>query len=253
MTASTFDLPFSGHFLLLAALAALCVGLAKSGISGIAIVAVLLMAEIFPARESTGVLLITLITGDLFAVILYRRHAQWWHIVRLLPCAIAGIVLGWLIMRHVPGGSFRALIGWLVLLMAVMQGWRLLRPLSLQRVPHTRLFQWIMGLFAGSTTMIANAAGPVMSVYLLAVGLPKMQFVGTAAWFFFIINLIKVPFSLQQGLITASSFTLNLLLIPFVAIGIFAGKRLLAWIPQKLFEILILTFAIFAAVRLILA
>ncbi len=237
----------------MAAVAALCVGLAKSGVPGIGLLPILLMAEIFPARESTGVLLLTLITGDFFAVFLYRRHAQWWHILRLLPPAVLGIVLGWLVMRHIPGGSFRALIGGVVLLMAVPQSWRILHPLTLQRVPHTRLFQWAMGLFAGSTTMIANAAGPVMSVYLLAVGLPKMQFVGTAAWFFFIINLIKVPFSLQQGLITASSLTLNLLLVPAVALGIFTGRRLLTGIPQRLFEIMILTFAIFAALRLILA
>ena len=133
-----------------------------------------------------------------------------------------------------------------------MQGLRTLRPRAFQQVPHTRGFQWGAGLFAGSTTMMANAAGPVMAVYLLAVNLPKLQFVGTGAWFFLIVNLFKVPFSLQLGLITFPSITVDLLMIPAVAAGIFAGRSLVGHIPQKLFEALVLAFAIVASLRLIL-
>ncbi len=239
------------HQWLLAALAALSIGLAKSGFAGIGILAVILMAEIMPARESTGALLPMLIVGDIFAVIAFKKHAQWNHVFRLLPPAFAGVVLGWAIMGRIPTGHFRAVMGLIVLIMVVLEIVRRLRPKMFEKVPHTRAFAWSMGGWTGVTTMLANAAGPVMIMYLLAVDLPKLQFIGTSAWFFLILNLSKVPFSYQLGLINMGTLTLNLLMIPIVGLGVLGGRLLIGFIPQRLFVTLVLLFAGLASIRLI--
>jgi uncharacterized protein len=238
---------------LLAAIAALSVGLAKSGFAGIGIVAVILMATILPARESTGALLPLLIAGDVFALIAFRKHAQWHHVLRLLPPAVIGVAIGWKLMRYITDTNFRPVLGWIVLLMVVLEVIRRLRPLLFEQVPHSRWFAWTIGGWTGITTMLANAAGPVMTLYLLAVNLPKLQFVGTSAYFFLILNISKLPFSYNLGLINPSSLTLNAALIPVVGLGIFSGRTLIQFVPERVFVILVLSFAALAALRLIVS
>ncbi len=242
----------TAHQWWLAAIAALCIGLAKSGFAGVGTVTVLLMAEIMPARESTGAVLPLLICGDIFASAAFRRHAQWRHIWRMLPPALAGVVVGYFLMQRIKGDFFRPVIGWIVLVLVILQVARKWKPGAFDHVPHTRWFAWLMGSSSGIATMMANAAGPIMTLYLLAINLPKIEFVGTSALFFLIVNVIKVPFSAHLGLINGSSLALNVILVPFVALGILIGRRMLAIVPQQLFEILVLIFAIAASIRLIL-
>ncbi len=94
----------------------------------------------------------------------------------------------------------------------------------------------MMGMFAGFTTMVANAAGPVMSLYLLAMRLEKLEFLGTGAAFFLLINWVKVPFVAQLGLITSQSLMLNLYLAPAVACGALIGRPIVERINQRYFE-----------------
>ncbi|HZN59098.1 MAG TPA: sulfite exporter TauE/SafE family protein [Planctomycetota bacterium] len=235
----------------LAVIAALCVGLAKGGFVGIGLFTIILMAEIAPARESTGLVLPLLICGDVFAVLMYRRHAQWKHIFRTLPVAMAGVVLGWIVMPRIPADSFRKVIGWILLTMIALQFLQRLRPNAFRGVLESRGFGWSMGAWSGFTTMLANAAGPVMTLYLLAVNLPKLEFVGTGAWFFLVINAFKVPFSWQLGLIGGTSLALNLVLVPAVLAGLMVGRRLIALVPQKQFEGILLVLAALASLRLV--
>ena len=108
-----------------------------------------------------------------------------------------------------------------------------------------------MGIMAGVTTMLANAAGPVMALYFLAIALPKLEFVGTSAWFFLAINLFKVPFSVGLGLIHSQTLLFNAVLVPAIVIGLLSGRWLVTRIPQKLFDALLLTFVGIAALRMI--
>ena len=109
-----------------------------------------------------------------------------------------------------------------------------------------------MGLLAGMTTMMANAAGPVMGLYLLSVSLPKAEFVGTSAWFFFLINLVKLPFSAQLGVVTRESLAFNAVLCPLIVAGLFLGRIIIQRIPQKTFDTLVLMFAVVASLKLLL-
>lgn len=236
----------------LAGIAALGIGVSKSGLPGISLLHVVLFAQLFPGITSTGVVLPMLIAGDLGAVRLFRRHAQWPHVWRTLPPAFAGVIAGWWIMGRLPATRFGPIIGGIVLALALVQLLRDLKPGVFQQVPHSRGFAWTMGFIAGVTTMLANAAGPVMGLYLLAVALPKDAFVGTSAWFFLLINLLKLPFSAQLGLITPETLAFNALLVPGILAGLLLGRSFVSRIPQKWFDILVLAFAVAAAFKLLL-
>jgi hypothetical protein len=235
----------------LAVVAALCIGISKSGFSGLGLATVVIMAKLFPPLQSTGILLPLLICGDMGAVVAFRQHAQWKQIWRMLPPTAIGIIAGFGLMHLIPAHGFRPVIGWVVLTMTAVQTLRRFRPALFERMPHTNAFAWTMGGTCGLTTMLANAAGPVMALYFLAIELPKLVFVGTGAWFFLIVNVFKVPFSYQLGLIHGGSLLFNLVLIPAVAAGILTGRRLIHVIPQKLFETVLLIFTAIASLNLI--
>jgi uncharacterized membrane protein YfcA len=235
------------------AIVAVCsvmVGISKTGIPGCGILVVPLMAMAISARQSTGVLLGILILTDLFAVSYYRRAAVWGHIFRLIPATLAGIAAGYIVMRYISSEQLKPIIGIIVLGMLAVNWWRNHKMNDESPVPKNWWFALSMGFLAGLTTMMANAAGPVMIVYLLAMRLPKIEFVGTSAWFFFIVNWLKVPFSTQLGLMTAESIKLDLLMLPFIAAGAILGIFALKKIPQKVFEITIQALAAAAAVKL---
>lgn len=236
---------------LLVAFAAACIGFSKSGFVGVGMVAVLLMAQVMPARESTGTILPMLIVADLFAVRAFRRFAVWSHLVRLLPTAVLGVLTGFLIMPYIPDDSFGPVIGWIMMvLLGLMVVQRFTNRMAMTALEHPAV-AWCTGWVAGVTTMIANAAGPVMGIYLLTARLPKWEFVGTGAWYFLIVNLVKVPFSASMGLITPSSLLLNLAATPVILAGIVIGRWLLGKINQAVFEWLMIVFVLLGALRLI--
>ena len=211
----------------------------------------LLFAVVFQARESTGFVLPLLIVGDICAVVIYRRVVIWKIFWNLLPPGVAGVVLGFLLMGVIPASVFGPLIGWIILALIALQFVRGWMGEKLDHVFESRGFGIVMGVLAGVTTMIANAAGPVSTLYFLSVGLPKWNLIGTSSWFFFVINLTKVPLSASLGLTNAYSLTLALALAPLVVIGFFSGRKLAASMPQKLFERFLLVCTAIGALRLI--
>lgn len=235
----------------LALLAAFGVGLSKSGFAGVGLFHVVVFAHLFGARPSTGIILPMLLIGDISTLVAFRQHARWEYVWRILPPALVGILIGWLAMHRIDNAHFRPVVGGIILLLAVLQIARMWRPQWFAHVPHATWFAWTLGLTAGVTTMLANAAGPIVALYLLAIALPKFEFVGTSAWFFFIINAIKVPLSTELGLIDFDTLRFNLLLAPVIVCGLLGGRWLVHRVPQKLFDSLLLIFASMAAVRLI--
>jgi uncharacterized membrane protein YfcA len=234
-----------------ALVAAIGVGISKAGFSGFSLLHVLIFAWIFGARGSTGVVLPLLIVGDLSAVRTFHTHARWAYIRRMLPPACVGVVLAAIFMSRVSDATYKPILGWIILALASLHLVRQLRPQWFGDVPHSRAFGWTMGFIAGAMTMMANAAGPIFVLYAIAVGLPKFELVGTGAWFFFIMNLFKVPFSVGLGLIQAPTLLLNLVLLPPILIGVAIGRRLTQVVPQDLFNTLLLIFAAIAALRLV--
>jgi uncharacterized membrane protein YfcA len=233
------------------ALCALMVGISKTGIPGFGILVVPLMAAVLPARASTGVLLGILILADLFAVTYHRHNAKWGYVLRLLIPSLVGIVAGYFGMKVISDRQLKPIIGGIVLVMLAVNYWRTATKGKDAPVPTKWWFAGGLGFLAGLTTMMANAAGPITTIYLLAMRLPKVEFVGTAAWFFFVINWLKVPFSVRLDVMTKESLKLNLLMLPFIAAGSVMGIFFLKRIPQKAFSAVVQFLAAAAAIKLL--
>jgi uncharacterized membrane protein YfcA len=236
---------------ILAAAAAFGLGAGKGGLAGLSLFHVTVFAFLFGARDSSGIVLPMLVVGDVGAVATYRRHARWDYIWRMLPPCIAGILAGAVLMQRLSDAAFKPVVGWIILLLTVLQVMQMRWPHWFGGVPHARWFAWSIGLLAGVTTMLANAAGPIIALYALSVSLPKYEYVGTSAWLFMIVNALKVPFSAALGLIRPDTLQLNLVLLPMVLAGLATGRWLIQRIPQRAFDLFLLTFAGVAALRLI--
>jgi uncharacterized membrane protein YfcA len=237
----------------LAGLGAFLIGLSKTGIGGIGILAVTIFSSVFPARGSVGLVLVLLICADVVAVTAFRRHAVWSHLWPLFPWTIAGVLLGYFAMGRVDDLQVRKMIGSILVLLVSVQFRQYFKGTQeRERIArHGLLYIALMGLAAGFTTMVANAAGPIMILYLLAAGLPKMEFVGTGAWYFLLMNCFKVPFSWKLGLINPASLSVDLMLAPLAVAGALSGRKLLPYIDQRLFEGLALSTTFLAALRLV--
>lgn len=229
------------------------VGFSKTGLPGVSLPAILMMTEAFPedAKLAVGAILPVLLVGDVFAVTWYRHHAQWKYLVSLFPYVAVGMVPGGVVLWLAKSNELRPVIGVLVLLLLALEFAR--RWYDWEEVPNQWWFVGLMGLLAGFATIIAHAAFPVMTIYLLSRGAAKREFIGTAAWFFLILNLSKIPIYLfLGGMITQTTVRFDLLVAPVAVAGGVVGVYFLSRIPQKLFDVLALTLAGAAAVRLIL-
>ena len=231
---------------------ALLIGLSKTGVPGLGTVIVPSMANIFPSRASTGILLPLLIAADLIAIIIYKKDALWPILLRMFPWTLLGIVFGWITLSKVSDNQLRIVIG-IIILVTVISGfiWNsFINKKKNMLLPN--FFLPAASISAGFTTMLANAAGPVVTIFLISINLKKRQFVGTSAWFYFVINLIKVPFSVQLGLISQSSLTLNLMATPAIFVGGLIGILILKKIPETVFSYSVQILALLAAVNLFL-
>jgi len=233
-------------------LGAFLMGMGKGGLPGIGNITIVLFVMIFPAKVSVGVLLPVLISADLIAVTVYKRHAVWKHLWPLFPWTALGVALGWAFLGRVDDAVVAKSIGFILIAMTALHLWRKYK-LSGKEDPisHSKWLVIITGILAGFTTMIANGAGPVMMLFFLAVGLPKMEFIGTGAWFFMLLNWFKVPFGWNLGIISPETLAVDLWLFPFAMIGVLFARYLIKWVPQRLFEILIWAFTVLASVRLL--
>jgi hypothetical protein len=244
------DLLWFGWALL--GVAALVIGLSKTAVPGAGTVAVAVFAAVLPAKQSTGTILLLLIVADLFAVLTYRRHTNWRALLGLAPAVVAGILLGVVFLFFADDVWVKKTIG--VILLAVIAITLFRRRMGSQVMGDGshRVAAATYGTLGGFTTMVANAAGPVMSMYFLAARFPVKEFLGTAAWFFAIVNISKVPFSIGLGLITVPGLLVDLVLVPLVVVGALVGRWLAGRLNQTVFERLVILFTIVGAVYLLI-
>jgi uncharacterized membrane protein YfcA len=240
---------------LLCVVAALFCGVGKAGLAGLGMLNVLIMAHLIPGTASSGVVLPMLIAADVLACAIFgTKNVDWRAIGRLIGPMVVGIIIGWKVLeflQHSQSRAFERLVGAMVLAMVMVQVLRQRVPAFDRALPHSRLFGWSVGLLAGLATMIANAAGPIGTIYFLILGFAKREFIATMAWLFLVVNLFKVPFSAQQGLITGETLRFNAMLSPAIVAGFFLGRWAIAKIPQRPFEQVVLALTIVAALRLI--
>lgn len=230
------------------AISALLVGFSKTSVGGLGILVVPLMAIAVPGPASTGLLLPILVMADVMAVIAYHRACEWVVILRIFPITALGVCIGYLIMDVLPRAIFSPILGTIILVMLTFSLILEKRPIS---PTGNRIITWAVGICAGISTMVANAAGPLMGIYLLQQGLPKNNFVGTRAWYFLILNLFKLPFSAHLGFVTLSSLKVNLYAVPLIVLGALIGVAVIKYIDVSLFKWIVRIAASVSAIKLL--
>lgn len=235
----------------LALTAGVLIGFSKTGVPGTALPGVAMMAMAFPddTRKSVAVVLALVLTGDIPAVLYYRKHCDWSKIVKLFPYVALGMVPAYFLLDWARDDRLRPILGGLVFVLLLLELCR--TRFKWDHLPHRQWFSALMGGLAGFTTMVGNAAGPIMSIYCLTLGFQRHAFIGTFAWFFFIVNLTKVPLLVIQGTATQETFLLGAKLIPAVLLGALLGIYALPRISQIWFDRLVKLLAAAAGVALI--
>ena len=215
-------------------LCAMGIGMAKTGLGGLGMVVVPVMANIFGAKSSTGILLLLLIMADFFGVRYYHMHADLRQLIKLIPSTIIGILTGVLIGNILSDVDFQFLLG------AVIISGALIMVIKVD-IKENNLFSIAVGFLGGFITMIGNAAGPIMSIYFLSMGFDKNKFIGTAAWFFLFVNLFKVPMHvLIWKTIDLNILLFDLSLFPFILVGAVTGVWIVKKIPERPYKIFVI-------------
>lgn len=223
------------------ALGAFLVGISKTAIPGFNTVSVALFASVLPAKTSTGALLILLMVGDIFALLAYRKHAHWPTLTRMVPAVLLGLIVGAVFLYLASDTGVRRGIGALLLMLMGLTLWQrhqATKPTTTgQESSGARpLATTFFGGLGGFTTMVANSGGPVMSMYFLVARFPVQTFLGTAAWFFAVMNILKLPFSVGLGIIDFSTLYLDAVLVPAVLGGAWCGWRFASHMSQQFFD-----------------
>ena len=236
----------------LLASAVIVVGISKAALPGANLVPVAIFASILPARTSTATLLVLLLVGDILAMVMYRRHADWPLLIRLAPAVLLGMIVGGFFLAFADDAGVRKVIGGILLVMVALTFWLRRRPVRVGGGRHGSRVQSIgYGSLGGFTTMVANAGGPVMSLYFLALRIDVKAFLGTAAWFFAIVNVAKIPVAFTLGLFTMPGLIVDAVLVPAVVIGALVGRKIAARMNQAVFDRLIFGLTIVAALYLL--
>jgi len=250
ITLFTFQL--SHVELLLLFTVALLIGMGKTGVHGTGMAAVPVLALVFGGKLSSGIMLPILCIADIFAVVYYHRHANWSHLLRIFPWAALGVFAGTYIGDQIDDEIFRFIMGFTILISLSIMVWQ--ERSRAVRVPNLFWLAAVLGILGGFTTMVGNLAGSMMALYLLTMRLPKLEFIGTAAWFFLIINLFKIPFHVYiWETITFDSFMIDMITIPAVGLGAVLGIYVVKKIPETYYRwFIIATTAMASALMVVL-
>ncbi|QNN63976.1 sulfite exporter TauE/SafE family protein [Leucobacter denitrificans] len=235
--------------------AAVLIGLSKTALPGVNTLSIAIFAAFLPPKESTAALLLLLIVGDIFALISYRRHADWKTLIKLIPAVAGGLGVGALFLAFADDTWVRRAIAVILLALVLYAVWQRIRTHKnptkpRQQTEGSAIARAGYGSLGGFTTMVANAGGAPMSLYFLSAGFPVKAFLGTAAWFFAIINLVKVPIMASLGLFIPEVLSLALLTVPGVVVGAILGRWIASRIQQRSFEYAILLFTALGAIYL---
>jgi uncharacterized membrane protein YfcA len=242
---------YSTTNLILIALSAFIIGLSKAGLKGIDMLNVTIMTIVFGGKASTGIVLPLLCAADLMAVKYYHRHAQWPHVIKLMPWMVTGILVGVFVGKDLNEAIFRKVMATIIVLTVVII--LVIEFRKVMMVPGNKLFTAGMGLISGFTTMLGNLAGAFSNIYFLAMRLPKNDFIGTAAWVFLLINFFKLPFQVFYWKnITATSLLTDLLLVPFLVLGFWCGIKLVARIKDDRYRQVVIVLTLIGAIFIFL-
>ena len=242
---------FSSTNLVLIFMAAFIIGLAKAGLKGIDMLNVTIMAIVFGGKASTGIVLPLLCVADIGAVLYYHRHAQWKHFWKIIPWMAIGILIGVYTGKDIDENVFRKIMAVIIIVTVIIM--LAMEARKSFTVPANFFFVSATGLAAGFTTMLGNLAGAFANIYFLALRMPKNGFIGTAAWVFLVINLFKLPFQVFVWRnINAASLKVDLLLLPALVLGFWAGIKIVYRIKDDNYRKIVIVLTLIGAAAIFL-
>lgn len=235
-------------------------GWERAGLRASVMPAVPLLAVSLGAVNALGYMVPILIAGDIFSVIYYKKHADKSSIKKLIPFALTGIIIGMVTGKHLSGDSFNRIIASFIIISLVITliNQNLLKKganlnVKSKTVSSTFLSKTgpLFSIVTGFVSMLGGSGGPVISTYYLITNVSKNVFIGTTAWFFFFVNLIKLPlyFFVWKNISTNSLIT-DLCLLPITALGILSGIFIVKRINEKVFKTIIFIITFFSALKL---
>ncbi len=232
-------LPTDPVFYAVATLAVLIVGLAKGGFAGLGAAAMPLLVLVMDPVRAAAMLLPILMVQDVVSVWAFRKSFDLPTLKLMVPGAIAGIFLGWLLAAHVPTDGVRAIVG----LIAVAFGaYRLLDARGISLCLKGELPLWLgsfCGAVAGFTSQVAHAGGPPFQVWALSRNFPHTVFIGTSSIFFALINWLKVPAYFALGQFTWENMRLTLIFLPLAIASTMLGVVLVKRMSPARFNVAI--------------
>jgi uncharacterized membrane protein YfcA len=246
-----FSFEFSTVQLVTFFFVAVLIGMSKTGVHGAGMIAVPLLAAVFGGQLSTGIILPLLCIADVMGVWYYHRHASWYHLRKLFPWAVLGTVIGTYVGGIIDDESFKILMAVIVVGSVFIMVW--LERGNKRNVPDNPVFAATTGILGGFTSMVGNLAGSVMAVYFMSIRFPKNEFIGTSAWFFMVMNWIKVPFHVfVWKTINANTFLLDLSMLPLIALGALFGILIVKNLREKVYRRVIIGITLIAAVMMVI-
>jgi uncharacterized membrane protein YfcA len=219
-------------FFLVAVPAVACLGLSKGGFAGVGMVATPLVALVLPPLQAAALLLPILILQDAISIWVYRRDWDGHNLRIMLPGAVAGVCLAWLLAAHVSDAFIRLAVGFIGIAF-VLNAW-------FGRTPHKGMEPNARsGLFwggvSGFTSTLSQAGGPPFQVHVLPQRLPKMTLVGTTTMFFAAVNAMKVVPYLALGQFSTRNLATSAVLLPLAVVTNFLGVWVVRQTPTELF------------------
>ena len=235
-----------------AIIAAVLIGFSKAGIKGITAISVTLLALVYGAKNSTGIMLPLLISGDIAAVIYYNKKCNWGLLLKLLPYVAIGVIIGAFIGDEFPEELFKKSMAVIIIISVSLMVWHERSTIQLDK--RSTGLGVILGLLAGITTMIGNLAGAFSNLFFLSMRLNKETFIGTAAWLFFVINLFKLPFHIYMWeTIDLSSLYIGLTLLPFLVLGFIGGLKIVNFFSDNSYRYFIILMTLIGAVVMLMS
>ena len=233
-------------------IAAVLIGLSRTAVSGFGMLTIPLLAAMFGGKASTGIILPMLVIADVYAITHFRRDVDRTTMVRLMPWALAGLAIGLFTGKSINDDQFKLVIGLIVLvcigilIYAEFRGSRI-------AIPDNLFFSALIGVMLGFASMVGNAAGPILWIFLISREVKKTGFMGTSAWFFFTMNIIKLPLQIfVWDNITVRTVVPAVAVIPVILGAAYAGTWIIRKIKEKPFRYVVLGMTLLAALNLML-
>ncbi len=228
--------------------AGLVTGFSKFSIGGMGLIILPIVMLAFPGPEALGIVIPMYLVTDVMAIYMYRQNINWAVLARLLPLALIGIVVGGWWLSGIDAEQFTVMLGIIIIAILILGIWLDYQSTNIMKHPFVI---YMTGLFAGFISLIANAAGPLLSLILIEQKLSKEAYVSTRAWAFFIINLAKLPTLYFLELISWETTIISMQCLPGLLIGAGIGYYVLRRLNLKQFKWLIRGMAMIAAVKLL--